>query len=220
MLSAVYNTEKVFDAGIQSAVALTRSHDVNNANQFIQQFSQNVANGSQRDLDLSRRQFEINEYHYHNKLDTLFFLQIFFIAVISMAIIVYLNRTGFLTTQMTGILTGILAILLVVIGVTRYFYTTRTRDRRLWHRRYFQTEKAPGPELVRCAGASGADSALTVNLHALFSENQMKCSQDVKKRVNAWNTTMQSEIAKQIATNTGVSSLFSSVSAPDTCAGV
>ncbi len=213
--NAMYTANRVFDADKNSSYAMIRSNDVLRARDIVT----NVASGDLRkttlDNDVTRRQFEINEYHYHNKLDTLFFLQVFFIAVLVMAILFYFNRRGFLTTKMTGFLIALLAIVVLIIAISRYFYTIRTRDRRLWHRRYFQTEKEPSPDLITtCPGPS---TGTTINLNALFDTDQVQCAIDTNARYNTWRETVDAEIASQTK-GTNASGYFTSSSpTPASC---
>jgi hypothetical protein len=200
-------SQRIYDADRNATLAQTRSTDLKNAMDSITSINASANNGLKRDLDVTRRQFEINEYHYYNKLDTLFFLQLLFISVLVMAILIYFNRRGTLTTKMTGILTAILAVLLIVIGVSRYFYTERTRDRRLWHRRYFQTEKDPGPDLItRCPGPS---STTNVNLNALFDAEDITCAIETKDAIKAWANSANEEAKSQINTSAIPESVFS-----------
>jgi hypothetical protein len=97
---------------------------------------------------------------------------------------------------MTGILTAVLAIVLVIVGISRYFYTERTRDRRLWHRRYFPKEKDPGPDLVTsCPGPSKSDTE--VNLNALFDAEDISCAVETKANFKAWQTAAENEAKAQ-----------------------
>jgi len=120
-----------------------RNGDIQRLTTAMEANNQSVKDKLETDLELSKRQFEINEWQNHNKLETLFFLQVFFIASLAMAIIIFLQKNAAITTSMASLLTALLLGIVVVIGVYRYYYTRRTRDNRLWHRRYFGTAKAP-----------------------------------------------------------------------------
>ncbi len=120
-----------------------RNGDVQRLAQAMESNNRAVKDKLETDLELSKRQFEINEWQNYNKLETLFFLQVFFIASLAMAIIIFLQKNAAITPAMASLLTALLLGIVVVIGVYRYYYTRRTRDNRLWHRRYFGTAKAP-----------------------------------------------------------------------------
>jgi hypothetical protein len=102
----------------------------------------------ERDKDISRRQFEINDWFNYNKLETLFFLQVFFIASLALAIVIFYQKNGSLTTSTASLLTTLIIGVVVLLGVYRWYYTGYTRDGRLWHRRRFpkvNESSKPGP---------------------------------------------------------------------------
>ncbi len=211
MANALNTFQRVSDADRNSAIGMIRTQDMIGLQNAVASHTTGLKSTYDYDLGVSKRQFEINEYNYYNKLDTLFFLQLFFIAVLVMAIIVYFNRRGTITTQMTGILTALLAIMLIVTGVSRYFYTIRTRDRRLWHRRYFATEKDPGPALLStCPGPSSADATATINLNAIFDASSIDCALETKKSFTDWRDAANAEVQNQLQKGTLPGSVFAS----------
>ncbi len=130
-----------------------RNADVERLQRTIKDQNDTLLTKLTNDKDNSKRQFEINEYFYYNKLETLFFLQLFFISALVMAIIVHFQKVGTLDGRLAGILTTILLAIVIITGVTRYFYTSRTRDKRLWHRRRFEPPSdlpVEGP--LKCEG--------------------------------------------------------------------
>lgn len=199
-------SQRIFDADKNASYALIRNTDLLNAQTFARNYNEGIENRITTDLDVTKRQFEINEYHYHNKLDTLFFLQLLFIAILVMAILVYGNRTGYLSTNTTGLLTVALGVVLVIVGISRYFYTIRTRDRRLWHRRYFPTEKPTRPDLLSTCGPSAAPT--TINLNAIFSPEQITCAEEASTAVGEWRNRVNAETAAYITGGVDPSSIF------------
>ncbi len=130
-----------------------RNADVERLQRVIQDNNESMKTQLINDKDNGRRQFEINEYFYYNKLETLFFLQLFFIAALAMAIIVHFQKIGTLNNQLAGILTTVLLAIVVITGISRYFYTSRTRDTRLWHRRRFEPPtEIPVDGPLKCEG--------------------------------------------------------------------
>ena len=214
--NVMYNANRVFDADKNSSYALIRSNDVIRAQTALKDVTQGDVKKVEHDVELTRRQFEINEYHYHNKLDTLFFLQVFFIAVLVIAILMYFNRQGLLTTQMTGLLMAILAVIVFIIGVSRYFYTIRTRDRRLWHRRYFQAERNPPEQLFNVCGPSAAKET-TINLNALFSNSQIQCGLDANEEYDRWAKTVNAEAEAQMKGENATSIFSTGFNKPASC---
>lgn len=207
MSNTMFTLQRVSDADLNSAIGLIRTQDINALQNAIDSSNGLSNDAINHDLGLTKRQFEINEYHYYNKLDTLFFLQLFFIAALVMAILIYFNRRGLLTTQMTGILTALLAVILIIMGISRYFYTIRTRDRRLWHRRYFKTEKDPGgPLLSNCPGPSA--TPLTVDLNAIFDNTEVQCAIETSDEFDKWKKATNKEIENQINKSVMPASIF------------
>jgi len=127
----------------------TRSVDVDSVTSAILDNNAKIEEGIMRDLANSRRQFEINEWYNQNKLETLFFLQLVFMSVLVIAIVMYLTKKGMITVGLAGIIYGFIAIMLVCVGLYKYFYTEKTRDNRLWHRRYFGSTPPP-PKPNQC----------------------------------------------------------------------
>jgi len=106
--------------------------------------NESIQDALERDKANSRRQFEINEWSNYNKLDTLFYLQLFFICSLIATIIMYLAKSGAVPMGLAVVLYGLLALVLVIVGVSRYYYTAHIRDSKLWHRRYFGSAPDPG----------------------------------------------------------------------------
>lgn len=129
---------------------LSRNQDVDDLLTLFENNNKRILSDVAYDKDVSKRQFEINEYFYHNKLETLFFLQLFFISTLAMGGVIYAGRAGMVTPKMAGLLTMLLVALVVVVGVTRYFYTSRTRDHRQWHRRFFPKEAPAANPAIKC----------------------------------------------------------------------
>jgi len=91
---------------------------------------------SQGSKDTYTRQGEINEWAAQNKMDTLFFLQITFLLLSFAILFLFLRRYGMISNYTTMI---ILLIMLIIAGGTlwnRAIYTSQTRDKRYWNRRF------------------------------------------------------------------------------------
>jgi hypothetical protein len=89
--------------------------------------------------DITRRQVEINNWYYQDKLETLFFLQIFFMSMLAMVILFYFQKTGTITNGFAGTLTFILVVIVGAVGIYRYNFTKNVRDSRWWYKRKFPT---------------------------------------------------------------------------------
>lgn len=164
-----------------------RNMDVAGIQDVIEKNNNSIRDRIMMDKDNSKRQFEINEYFYYNKLETLFFLQIFFMAALAMAIIYYLQKTILITTRMAGLLTTLLLIAVILTGVGRYFYTQRTRDHRLWNRRYFKKETPAEVSLLKCDNGGN----ITMDLDTVFNT---QCASSAVKGLQARSDALMEEI--------------------------
>jgi hypothetical protein len=125
-----------------------RSGDVDRLTDVIGANNRRIQQDLGRDKDMSRRQFEINDWFNYNKLETLFFLQAFFIASLALAIVIFYQKNGTLTTSTASLLMTLIIGIIVLLGVYRWYFTGYTRDGRLWHRRRFpkvKEQSKPGP---------------------------------------------------------------------------
>jgi hypothetical protein len=139
--------------------------------------------------DITKRQFEINEWYNYNKLETLFFLQLFFIAALSGAIVVFLQKNAMITSTLAGLLYGILALIAAGTGLYRYYYTSRTRDPRLWHRRNFGSAETPKPP-VQC----DKDGNVVFDVNSVIPKAATQCADDASARYEKWQENLNKEI--------------------------
>ena len=166
-----------------------RTGDVDRLSDVIANGNSNAQQTLSHDKDMTKRQFEINEWYNYNKLEFLFFLQLFFIATLTMVVIVYMQKTGTMSNALSGLLTAILMVIIVVTGVYRYFYTKRTRDTRLWHRRYFGSAAAPKP-----AAKCDPSGEVKIDLNSVFPKELTECADDAAGRFGKWQETLENEI--------------------------
>jgi len=82
------------------------------------------------------RQSEINEWQAQNKMDTLFFLQVLFLALTLTVVLVYLRQIGIIPNSVMWMLVGFMVLILAGILWNRASYTNVSRDPRYWNRRY------------------------------------------------------------------------------------
>jgi hypothetical protein len=125
-----------------------RNADVLSMNQYNLGQITSVVTGNMYNKDLTRRQAEINDWYYQDKLETLFFLQLFFMTLLSMAIIYYFNKSGFISMAFTGFLTTTLFVIVGIAGFYRYVFTSKFRDSRWWYKRRFR--KPVYKEIKQC----------------------------------------------------------------------
>ncbi len=118
-----------------------RNRDLDDVGSFLKDKNEENIRIAKANNDLATRQFEINEWAYNNKLDTLFVLQLVFVSVCLTAGLAYLNRIGVLPMSVLGILIVILIIIVIGVFINRLIYTRKVRDQRYWNRRQFVERK-------------------------------------------------------------------------------
>ena len=184
-----------------------RSGDVDRILTTINAKNKVLLDNVEHDKTLSKRQFEINDWSNYNKLETLFFLQIFFMVALSMAVVIFLQKSGTLSSAMAGLLTGLLVAIVVIVGVYRYYYTNRVRDTRLWNRRYFPKASAPTPP-PSCDSAGN----LVTDLKNIIPEDIRNCANQQADKFSEWQNTLTAEMQNYQSTGTdpapGTSSLL------------
>ena len=114
--------------------------------------SSNELGASRQSLD---RQVQINEWQYHSKMDTVFALQLIFIAVLIIAVVFYFKKIGKVGSYFAYYVSGLTAILVTMIIINRLFFTSARRDPRFWHRYRFQDDGGKVPSQV--SGSSLSD---------------------------------------------------------------
>lgn len=108
------------------------------ANQLTDQ-NRKINDGSK---DTYTRQAEINEWQAQNKFDTLFFLQTLFVYFCIAVIVLYLRQTGILPPIAVNIVLGLFGLIVFFILWNRSSYTSTSRDKRYWNRRYIGLDDA------------------------------------------------------------------------------
>lgn len=120
-----------------------RNKDLNDlGDAFDQQNKSSIATAKYNN-DLATRQYEINEWSYNNKMDTLFVFQLLFLSLVVSAILVYLSGIGLFGSGLLGLLCGLLLVAVILVLVVRAIYTAKIRDQRFWNRRQFPKKDVP-----------------------------------------------------------------------------
>ncbi len=120
-----------------------RNRDLENVGKALENQNKASIGVARYNNELATRQYEINEWSYNNKLDTLFVFQILFVTILITAGLVYLNKLGFLSMTILGIVVGILLFVDIAVLINRFNYTQRVRDKRYWNRRTFDKKELP-----------------------------------------------------------------------------
>jgi hypothetical protein len=114
-----------------------RNRDLNDLGKDMENKNMSAIDTSKFNHDLAQRQYEINEWSYNNKMDTLFVFQLLFVTLALTAGLAYLNRIGVLSIYILGIIVGVLLLIDIAVIINRYAYTSKVRDQRFWNRRQF-----------------------------------------------------------------------------------
>ena len=133
----VYDMGRYMDMDHHARYYDTRNTDLNNAQQNIIQMVSANAGSMTFDTDNTRRQFLVNEYYAQNKLESLFFLQIAFLAMITSLIVITLGRMGVFPWLFGKYVVFIIAAAAAILALYRFNYTRYTRDVRYWNKRKF-----------------------------------------------------------------------------------
>ena len=135
----------------------TRNQDLVNVGKYNLAQSRAAAQNFKHDKDLTRRQAEINDWYYQDKLETLFFLQLFFMTMLSMCIVMYFQKSGLISGSFASFLTFLLLTVIMIIGLYRYKYTETFRDPRWWYKRRFGKVDQPVDKPSTCDAPPDAD---------------------------------------------------------------
>ena len=114
-----------------------RNQDVNTIQTQILERAKSEAQGSVHDSQLSKRQFEMNEWSASNKAETVFMMQLLLITVTFTIFLLFLNRIGLIPTSIFSLVAGLLFIAFVITFIVRNQYTNNFRDNRYWNRKNY-----------------------------------------------------------------------------------
>jgi len=135
------DTGRYMDMDHNAQLYQTRSSDVTKLQEVIQDVNTKYEASIDTNKKLTRRQFEINEWAYNNKLETLFLLQILFITMLILVLCFFLAKNGYISATAASSLSMILFLIVAYVGYRRWDYTKNIRDTRLWSRRSFPAEE-------------------------------------------------------------------------------
>jgi hypothetical protein len=120
-----------------------RNKDLQELGDAFDTQNKNAINTTKYNNDLATRQYEINQWSYNNKMDTLFVFQLLFVSLVLSAIFVYMSKVGLFGGALLGLLCGILLVTVVLVLIVRAIYTNKQRDQRYWNRRQFNKRTVP-----------------------------------------------------------------------------
>lgn len=136
-----------------------RNKDLDKLQGAILDRAKGEADAAMTDSQNAKRQFEINEWTANNKGDTLFIMQLAFIALTLNVPLLYLNKMGMIPTSTFWMIMGLVWIAIFLTVIVRAQYTTMSRNNRFWNRRRFASmggpPNTPTCESVQASIASG-----------------------------------------------------------------
>ncbi len=121
--------------------------------------SSTAVSSEEYNASLAKRQAEINEWSYHNKMDTLFVMQVLFISLLLLSILFYFKSVGAVSGSFVWYVFIILFLIVGLIIINRAAYTTRLRDGRFWNRRKFEEPRGAAAYIPAGGQSGGAGGA-------------------------------------------------------------
>jgi len=162
-----------------------RNNDLLYVQSKLVEQSRAAVSGMKHDKDLTRRQTEINEWYFNDKLETLFFLQIFFITMLGSAIVLYFQKNAMISAPFAAFLMAILLAIVIGTGLYRNQYTANTRDARFWHRRNFYDKKLYIPTKQQSSASDCSCDNGSKLVPGPLSQCAQKALDDAKSAENA-----------------------------------
>lgn len=160
------------------------------------------ASSTVNDKNLAQRQYEINQWAFGNKMDTLFVYQQLFIILCTVVILTFLQSRAMLSSTVYYILMTVLVVIFIVTLVYRYRFTVAIRDQRYWNRRVFPDGEAV-PQQQQCTGGTTGSGSSSGGLWA-----------DLTADASSAYSTADTDISSGISTaETDASSAYQSASA-------
>lgn len=143
---------RLMDMDHNSIAALDRTNDLAATQTAIITEQAEMESSKQYNLDLTRRQVEINNWYYENKRETLFVLQLALLTVLTVTILITLTAYGFISEKGSDYLIAIVIMIGAGTWLYRWWYTKNVRDARYWNRRKFEGDgkSDSGGSEIRC----------------------------------------------------------------------
>jgi hypothetical protein len=134
---AFYDMGRYMDMDHHARYYDVRNTDLNRAQNNIVQIAEANTSSLKFDMDNTKRQFLVNEWYAQNKLESLFFLQVAFLAMVSAMIVIMLGKMNAFPWIFGKYVVFIIASAAAILAVYRFNYTRYTRDVRYWNKRKF-----------------------------------------------------------------------------------
>ena len=130
-----------------------RNSDVQRLADNLAQNNESIKSAVERDKDVTRRQFEINEFYNYKKEQTAATLMggVVMLTIILGLVVAY--KMAVLNSATAG---GIALVVILLFGLWAYYRPSANQDPRLWHRRLF-TEDTTVAAPTACPGQVNLD---------------------------------------------------------------
>lgn len=138
------------DSAIAYAMYSSRNKSLTDIADKLTSTNTKTSQAYQSEKETATRQVEINTWEYENKMDTLFFLQVLFIALCISAVSLYLRHSFILSGGVAFGIIGISILVAVLVLLNRWIFTTRMRDKRYWNRQYIPASKSLSSDINKC----------------------------------------------------------------------
>jgi hypothetical protein len=148
-LTSLNSSDSASNNALTYGVLLSRNQSLSDsAKDMIEQNKRSASGGAK---ETYARQGEINEWQAQNKLDTLFFLQLTFLFFTVLVFLIFLRQYGVITNFILWIFIGVLGVLVIGTLVNRVSYTSNSRDKRHWNRRFLGLSDSGLSAKIACA---------------------------------------------------------------------
>lgn len=140
-VAAAGDMARMMDMDHNSLATLDRSSDVLTMQGQIIASQETQRGARQANVDLTRRQVEINNWYYEEKREKLFLLQIILLTMLSVAIVMAGGYFGWLPEAGANYLMFFFIMVGAGTVLYRWYYTNYIRDPRFWSRRVFPDDR-------------------------------------------------------------------------------
>ena len=125
---------------VSAAYYVTRTRDLSTLARGVDDLAVKHINVAQINGDLVNRQNEINEWSNSNKLDTLYVIQLSFVCLSLIGLLAALLSMGIITRTSFLAVSAVLLVLVLIVIIIRWRYTSVVRDEQYWNKMKFKSK--------------------------------------------------------------------------------
>jgi hypothetical protein len=171
VFSKVYGVlEKIAADDAQELQQSANSQQIQTVNEQMLQKYKSSAGVKNDQINLLKRQEQINEWEVNNKRETLFVYQQIFIILCASVVLVYLYRTDIIGIVPFLTIEFILVAIIVFTVTYRVQYTDGVRDKQFWNKRYFKKEEPVIVPIPDCEAISRVTDETMEETEAAFNK--------------------------------------------------